>query len=107
MRGGQVDAFWLDRLTAAGVSADTLKLVYGTDSDLVSDAVADLLVRLADEADAADSQPCPQEREAYVHNLLRAIVHKTSPKLFAADVYKRQHLYRSRRSEPEKPVHPP
>ena len=84
MRGGQVDAFWLDRLTAAGVSADTLKLVYGTDSDLVSDAVADLLVRLADEADAADSQPCPQEREAYVHNLLRAIVHKTSPKLFAA-----------------------
>ena len=39
---------------------------------------------MADEADAADSQPCPQEREAYVHNLLRAIVHKTSPKLFAA-----------------------
>lgn len=84
MRGDQVDAFWLDRLTAADVSADTLKLVYGTDSDLVSDAVADLLVRLADEADAAGSQPCPQEREAYVHNLLRAIVHKTSPKQFAA-----------------------
>ena len=80
MRGGQVDAFWLDRLTAADVSADTLDRVYETDSDLVSDAVADLLVRLAKTADA----PAPQDDEAYVHNLLRAIVHKTSPKLFAA-----------------------
>lgn len=84
MRGDQADAFWLGRLTDANVSADTLDLVYETDSDLVSDAVAKLLVRLADEADAAGPQPCPQEREAYVHSLLRAIVHKTSPELFAA-----------------------
>ena len=87
MRGGQVDAFWLDRLTAADVSADTLDRVYETDSDLVSDAVADLLVRLAKTADAPaaqDAPPGPQDDEAYVHNLLRAIVHKTSPKLFAA-----------------------
>ena len=101
MRGGQVDAFWLDRLTAADVSADTLDRVYETDSDLVSDAVADLLVRLAKTADAPaaqDAPPGPQDDEAYVHNLLRAIVHKTSPKPVSythLDVYKRQQIQRA------------